>query len=130
MSLVRNKKASFNYEIIEKLEAGIELFGHEVKSIKNGGASLLGAYVLVRGGEVFLTGANVSPYQVANIDKSYDPTRARKLLLTKKEIAKFGWPAPRGPKTRKSGPPPNAPKCVLLKSSGQMGGIPATEPGF
>lgn len=84
-----NRKAYFNYEILEKYEAGIELLGVEVKSVRSGKMSLEGAFVIVRGGEVFLINANVQPYQVNNMPKDYDPLRNKKLLLTKKEITKL-----------------------------------------
>jgi len=85
--LVHNKKASFDYEIVDKFEAGIELLGLEVKSLKKKQGSLLGAYVIVRGNEAFLINANIPPYQPSNTPDSYDPYRNRKLLLTKKELA-------------------------------------------
>ncbi len=85
-----NRKARFNYEILEKYEAGIELLGSEVKSVRGGQMSLEGAFVIVRGGEVFLINANIPPYQPKNSPKDYDPLRNRKLLLTKKEIAQLG----------------------------------------
>ena len=84
---IQNRKARFNFEILETLEAGLVLHGFEVKALRAGKAKLDGAYVLVRGGEAFLTGATISPYQPANTPKSYDPERARKLLLSKKELA-------------------------------------------
>lgn len=86
MSLVENKKAHFNYEILKQYEAGIELLGVEVKSLRNKQGSLEGAHIIVRGGEVFLVGATIQPYQAGNTDKSYDPMRNRRLLLTKEEI--------------------------------------------
>ncbi len=86
-----NRKARFNYEILEKYEAGIELLGTEVKSARGGQMSLEGAFVIVRGGEVFLINANIPPYQIKNAPKNYDPLRNRKLLLTKKEIVKLAW---------------------------------------
>lgn len=86
MALIQNKKATFNFEILEKIEAGIALRGFEVKSIKTGQGSLLGSYVIVRGNEAFLVEANIPPYQPANAPDSYDPERLRKLLLHKKEI--------------------------------------------
>ena len=82
-----NRKARFNYEILEKYEAGIELLGMEVKSVRGGRMSLEGAFVIVRGGEAFLINANIPPYQPNNTSKDYDPLRNKKLLLTKKEIA-------------------------------------------
>jgi SsrA-binding protein len=90
MSLVTNKKAHFNYEILEKFEAGIELLGFEVKSIKKGQGSLEGAHVTVRGGEAYLIGFDLPPYQPGNTPTDYERTRTRKLLLTKKEIQRIG----------------------------------------
>ena len=84
-----NRKARFNYEILEKYEVGIELLGSEVKSVRAGQMSLEGAFVIVRGGEVFLINANIPPYQPKNAPKDYDPLRNRKLLLTKKEIVEL-----------------------------------------
>lgn len=84
-----NRKARFNYEILEKYETGIELLGVEVKSVRGGQMSLEGAFVIVRGGEAYLINANVPPYQPKNAPKDYDPLRNRKLLLTKKEIAEL-----------------------------------------
>jgi SsrA-binding protein len=82
----RNKKAYFNYEILERFEAGISLNGQEVKSIKSGRINLAGSYVVIRGGEAYLLGANVPPYQPKNAPADYDPERSRKLLLKKSEI--------------------------------------------
>lgn len=86
-NLIHNRKASFNYEFLEKLEAGIELLGFEVKSIKTGHGSLEGAYVIVRGDEAFLVNATIPPYQMNNTPPSYNPMRPRRLLFTKREIA-------------------------------------------
>ena len=86
MALIENKKARFNYEIGETYEAGIKLFGYEVKSLRKGLGSLDGAYAVVRGGETFLIGAEIPPFQAKNAPASYDPRRNRKLLLNKKEI--------------------------------------------
>ena len=90
MAFVTNKKARFNYEILEKFEAGIELHGFEVKAIKNNQGSLDGAHVAVRGGEAFLLGFDLPPYQAKNTPTDYERTRTRKLLLTKKEIQRIG----------------------------------------
>jgi len=87
MSFAENKKAWHDYEIIEKYEAGIVLEGHEVKAVKTGRMSIFGSYVKILGGEAFLIGAIISPYQPKNTPKDYDPQRTRKLLLNKKEIA-------------------------------------------
>lgn len=85
-----NRKARFDYEILEKYEGGIELLGTEVKSVRGGRMSLEGAFVIVRGGEAFIINANIPPYQAKNAPSNYDPLRNRKLLLTKKEIAELG----------------------------------------
>lgn len=87
MALADNRKARFDYEILEKFTAGLELLGLEVKSIKEGKINLQGAFVAVRGGEAFLVGADIPPYQPKNAPKEYDATRPRKLLMSKKEIA-------------------------------------------
>jgi SsrA-binding protein len=88
-TLIDYSKARFNYEILETYEAGIELFGFEVKSIKKGQGNLEGSHVVIRGGEAFVVGMLVPPYQEKNTPKDYDPRRNRKLLLTKKEISEL-----------------------------------------
>lgn len=85
-TLATNKRASYDYDLLDKYEAGLVLLGHEVKSIKTGHISLKGAFVNVRGNEVYLTNALVPLYSHANRNTVYDPTRARKLLLKKSEI--------------------------------------------
>ena len=87
MNLLEHKKARLNYEIIEEYEAGIELFGYEVKSIRAKLGKLEGSHVGVRGGEAYVIGMSVPPYQAANTPKEYDPERSRRLLLTRKEIS-------------------------------------------
>lgn len=89
MPLIQNKKAYFNYEILEKIEAGIELLGFEVKSLKKGQGSLDGSHIVVRGGEVFVVNMLIPPYQPANTPGEYDPLRNRRLLVTKKEIGRL-----------------------------------------
>lgn len=86
MSFIENKKARLNFEILDTYEAGAELLGFEVKAIRSGMGNLEGARVMVRGGEAFLVGATITPYQVKNTPKSYDPERTRRLLLNKKEL--------------------------------------------
>ena len=86
MSLIENRKAKFNYEITEKFEAGIELLGFEVKSVKNKHGNIDSAFVIIRGGEAYLIGAFIPPYQQNNTPEGYDPYRNRRILLTKKEI--------------------------------------------
>jgi len=85
--LARNKRAYFDYEILEKFEAGIELLGFEVKAIKSGQVNLGGAYVIVRGGEAYLINADIPPYQPLNTPEGYDSKRNRRLLLKKDEIS-------------------------------------------
>ncbi|MDD2547889.1 MAG: SsrA-binding protein SmpB [Candidatus Pacebacteria bacterium] len=85
--LAKNKKLKFNYEILETFEAGIELFGFEVKSIrKKGSVNLAGTYILIQKNEVFWVGARIKPYQQNNIYIDYNETRNKKLLLKRKEI--------------------------------------------
>ena len=87
MTLIEYKKAFLKYAPIESLAAGLELTGQEVKSLRNKLGSLDGSRVVVRGGEAFIVGMTIPAYQSANVSKSYDPERTRRLLLTKKEIA-------------------------------------------
>jgi SsrA-binding protein len=95
--LISNRKAHFNYEFLEELEAGIELVGLEVPAIRAGRMSLDGSYITIRGGEAFLVGASLSPIQPKNIADSYDPARMRKLLLNKTDIARLaGFEAKKG----------------------------------
>lgn len=86
MVYATNEKARFDYEIIETFEAGLVLAGHEVKSVKRGSASIRGAYIKIFGQEAWLVGANIPPYQPANLPEGYDVQRNRKLLLKKSEL--------------------------------------------
>lgn len=87
MSITQNKKAYHNYEILEKIDSGIVLFGFEVKAIRAGHITLDGSYVLIdKSNKVFLVGANIRPLQVANTPDSYDEIRPRELLLKKKQV--------------------------------------------
>ena len=86
MEAKTNKKAYFNYEILEKFEAGLKLIGSEVRSIKTNNYSLEGAYVSIREGEAWLINAFIAPYQPKNMNVAYSPDRPRKLLLTQKEL--------------------------------------------
>jgi len=83
-----NKKAYFNYEIIESLEAGIALLGSEVKSIREGRVSLKDSYAEIKNGEVFLLHMNISPYEQANIF-NHEPLRDKKLFLHRQEIKRL-----------------------------------------
>jgi len=84
--LAFNRKALYEYEILEKFEAGLVLNGHEVKSVKTGHMSLQGSYVVIRGEEAWLLNASISPFQPKNAPADYDALRTRKLLLHKHEI--------------------------------------------
>lgn len=86
--IAQNKKARHEYFVIEVIEAGIELFGTEVKSVRQGKVSLADAYASINNGEVFLKGMNISPYEQGNIFNK-DPLREKKLLLHKNEIRKL-----------------------------------------
>ena len=81
-----NKRANYDYELLEKYEGGLVLAGYEVKSIKTGHISLKGAYVTIKNGELFLTNANISAYQPLNMPADYDPTRSRKVLVHKSQL--------------------------------------------
>ncbi len=83
-----NKKARFNYEIIDKIEAGIALKGTEVKSIRNRNVSIGESYAQIKDDEVFLHNLHISPYEQGNRE-NHDPIRVRKLLLHKREIKKL-----------------------------------------
>lgn len=85
-NLAENRQARFDYEILEKFSAGIVLTGQEVKSAKNGGLNLKGAFVTFQGTRAFLTNAHIAPYPAAGPLPDYDPTRSRALLLKKREM--------------------------------------------
>lgn len=89
MSIVDNRKAFHDYFIEDRFEAGLVLEGWEVKAIRAGRAHLKEAYVIVRGAELFLLGAHITPLAAASTHVSPDPTRTRKLLLNAAEIAKL-----------------------------------------
>jgi SsrA-binding protein len=84
--LAENNKVNFDYEILETFEAGIVLYGFEVKAIKTGHVSLKSSYVVVRNNEAYLINALIPPYQPLNTPENYDQQRSRKLLLKKAEI--------------------------------------------
>lgn len=81
-----NRRALFDYEVLETYEAGIELFGFEVKAIKTGRINLAGAYAIIQGGEAWLLNASIPPYQPKNTPSDYDEMRSRRLLLHRSEI--------------------------------------------
>lgn len=88
-TIAQNKKARFDYEFLEKLEAGVALQGWEVKSLRAGKAQLTDSYVIFKDGEAWLLGAQVQPLNTASTHFVTDPTRTRKLLLKTKEIARL-----------------------------------------
>jgi len=85
---IKNRKASYEFEFVEKVEAGIMLKGTEIKSLREGKASIQEAYCFFRKGELFVKGMNISPYSQASFE-SHEMTRDRKLLLKKRELEKF-----------------------------------------
>jgi len=88
-TITYNKRAAFDYELLEKYEAGLVLQGQEVKSVKSGRVSLMGSFVVVRRTpkpEAYLINANIPPYQPKNAPQDYEETRPRKLLLRKNEV--------------------------------------------
>lgn len=86
--MATNRKAYFNYEILESLEAGISLVGSEVKSIREGRVSLKESYAEIKGGEVFLLNCHISPYEASN-RFNHEPRRERKLLLHRRQIKRL-----------------------------------------
>ncbi len=86
--LALNRKASFNFDLVETFEAGIALLGSEVKSIRDGRISLKESFAEIKNGEAFLVGAHISPYEAAN-RFNHDPLRERKLLLHRREIKRL-----------------------------------------
>lgn len=88
-TIAQNKKAWHDYFVDEKYEAGIALFGTEVKSVRQGAVNLKDAYCEVKGGEIFAVGVHISPYEKGNIFNR-EPRRDRKLLMHKREIMKLG----------------------------------------
>jgi SsrA-binding protein len=87
--IVENRRARHEYHILDRVEAGIALTGTEVKSLREGGGNLREAYAVLRGGEMFLVGANIAPYRQGNL-ANHEPMRDRKLLLHRREIEQMG----------------------------------------
>ncbi len=87
--IAQNKRARFDYELLETFEAGIALTGWEVKSLRQGKVQLTDSYVLMKDGEAWLLGSQITPLDTASTHFVTDPTRTRKLLLHKKELAKI-----------------------------------------
>ena len=87
MALIQNRKAYHNYEVLEKIEAGIVLFGFEVKAVRSGQITLDGSYIIIdKFNKIYLVGVNIKPLQIQNTPDSYNEIRPRELLLNKKEI--------------------------------------------
>ena len=87
--IAENRRARRDYHVLERVEAGMALTGTEVKSLRDGGGNLQEAYAVLRGGEVFLVGANIAPYRQGS-DANHEPMRDRKLLLHRREIEQLG----------------------------------------
>ena len=93
MALIEHKRVHFDFEILETIEAGIVLSGTEVKSLRARHGKLEGSHVVVRGGEAFLVGASIPPFQAKNAPKGYDPEYSRKLLLSREQIKELSQKA-------------------------------------
>lgn len=89
MSIVKNRKAYYDYQILEEYEAGIMLFGSEVKSIRLGNVTLLDSFIYLRDGEVWIKNLSIARYKQVHVAEPHDEKRDKKLLLTKKEISKI-----------------------------------------
>ena len=89
MTLIQNKKAGLRFSVLKPFQAGIELSGAETKSLRAKHGSLEGARVVIRGGEAFVIGMSIPPYQTGNTPAGYLPERSRRLLLKKSEIAEL-----------------------------------------
>jgi SsrA-binding protein len=89
VNLLEHKKARLDYEVLNEFEAGLQLLGHEVKSLRARHGKLEGSHIVVRGGEAYVVGMSIPPYQAANTPKEYEPERTRKLLIHKKEMAQL-----------------------------------------
>lgn len=88
-TVASNRRARRNYSVVETVEAGLSLLGSEVKSLREGKLDLKDSYALVKGGEAYLVGAYIAPYEFAR-DGGHDPERERKLLLHRREIDRIG----------------------------------------
>lgn len=88
-NLIEHKRAHYDFELLEQYEAGVQLFGGEVKSLRNHQGKLEGAHITVRGGEAYLMGSEIPIYQPANKGNNYEPGRNRRLLLTAKELGEL-----------------------------------------
>ncbi len=88
-TIVQNKRARFDYHLLETFEAGVALAGWEVKALRAGKAQLTDSYVLMKDGEAYLLGAQITPLDTASTHYVTDPTRTRKLLLNKRELARI-----------------------------------------
>ena len=102
-SVQLNRKARHDYELLDQFNAGIELFGTEIKSIRKGNANLRDSYILVRSGEVFWIGGYIAPYEQGNRN-NHDPDRTRKLLLKKYSTESLNNPTPAILDKRRMGP--------------------------
>ncbi len=84
-----NRRATFDYELLETIEAGISLLGTEVKSVRAGHMSLKGAFVTIHNNQAYLTNATIPPWQAANAPADYDPLRPRQLLIKKDQLKRL-----------------------------------------
>ena len=86
--MIKNRRATFDYELLETFEAGLVLTGSEVKSLRQGGATLAESFARIKGGELWLEGMHIAPYKDASYN-NHEPLRSRKLLLNRREIAEI-----------------------------------------
>jgi SsrA-binding protein len=86
--IIKNKKANYEFELLDEYRAGIQLFGSEIKSIRKGKASIIDSFCVFIGKELFLTNSYIAEYEFSN-QFNHEPKRPRKLLLTKKELKKI-----------------------------------------
>ena len=89
MALADNKRAKFDYEMVDEVEAGVEMTGFEVKAVKDGKVDITGSHAIIRGGEAYIVGMKVQSYQPGNEPENFDTDRTRKLLLHREEIVKL-----------------------------------------
>lgn len=87
--MITNRKAAYEYHILDRVEAGIVLSGSEVKSLRDNRASIEGSYISVQSGEVFIVGMSIEEFSDKDVWGTHEPKRRRKLLLNRKEIRKF-----------------------------------------
>ena len=115
-TIAQNKRARFDYHILETFEAGVSLSGWEVKALRAGRAQLTDSYVFMKNGEAFLLNAQITPLETVSTHFVTEPTRSRKLLLNKRELAKLNEAVSRIPGKKAKRLPPNASQSAAIQS--------------